>query len=181
MIILFFCKIGVCDIHDAVYLAEEAIHTMKKEKQSNFVLKIDLSKAHDRVNWTFLHLLLIQIGIPMQLVHWIMDCIQSTSFVLLINGYPSRFFRSSRGLRQGCPLSPFLVLLVAEALSRIIHRAKVKQTLKGVWILNLVKLTHILFVDDVLLRGRVFFKDSNIILKYSILGNFSGLKKQVYR
>ena len=51
-------------IHDLVSLAQEALHSMKKEKQTTFALKIDLSKAYDMVSYTFLHLLLIQIGMP---------------------------------------------------------------------------------------------------------------------
>ena len=109
-------------IHDVVYLASEAIHSIKREKQPTFSLKIDLSKAYDRVSWTFIHLLLIQIGMSLEMVEWILGCIQSTSFAVLINGAPSHFFFLARGLRQDFPLSPFLFLLVAEALSRIIQK-----------------------------------------------------------
>jgi hypothetical protein len=89
-------------IHDAVSLAQETLHTVHRQKQAAFAVKLDLSKAYDRVNWTFLRLLLIQIGFEVEAVEWIMGCIQSSSFAVLINGSPSPFFRPSRGLRQGC-------------------------------------------------------------------------------
>ena len=126
---------------------------MKKEKQITFALKIDRSKAYDRVNWSFLHLSLIQIGVPIDMVEWIMGCINSASFAVLINGSPSSFFRSSRGLRQGCPLSPFLFLLIVEALSRLLNRAREENMIKGVKVTNQIDLTHVLFVDDVLMYG----------------------------
>ena len=62
-------------IHDAVSLAQEAIHTIKKEKQCAFAPKLDLSKAYDRVRWIFFRFLLIQIGMDMEMVKWIMGCI----------------------------------------------------------------------------------------------------------
>ena len=79
-------------IHDVVSLAKEALDIIKKEKQSTFALKIDLSKSYDRVSWTFIHLLLIQIGMPIEMVEWIWACIQSTLFAILINGSPYNFF-----------------------------------------------------------------------------------------
>ena len=73
--------------------------------------------------------------------------------VVLINGSSSNFFRASRGLRQGCPLSPFLFLLIADALSKIINQAKRAGSFKGIKITSSVELTHILFIDDVVMLG----------------------------
>ena len=75
-------------ILDAVSIAQEVIHSIKKEKQSYFDLNLDLSKDYDWVSWTFIRLVLIKIGMNMELVEWIMGCIQSTSFLVLINGSP---------------------------------------------------------------------------------------------
>ena len=86
-------------------------------------------------------------------VNWIMGCIWSASFAVLINGAPSDFFHPTRGLRQGCPLSPFLFLLIAEALSCIINQACCSGAFKGIPIAGNEILTHILFVDDILLSG----------------------------
>ena len=87
----------------------------------------------------------------MEMVEWIMGCIQSTSFAVLINGSPSGFFRPTRGIRQGCPLSPFIFSLVADALSRLILKARREGKITGVKVSRSEEVTHTLFVDDVLL------------------------------
>jgi hypothetical protein len=67
-------------IHDVVSIAQEVLHSVKKRNLKETILKLDLSKAYDRVNWTFLHLVLIQMGMSLKVVNWIMGCIQSASF-----------------------------------------------------------------------------------------------------
>ena len=93
-----------------------------------------------------------------------MGCLQYTSFAVIINGSASNFFRPSRGLRQGCPLSAFLFLLVAEALSRIIHKAKSDGAIKGIKVLTAEEVTHTLFVDNVLLFGEVSLRNIEAFL-----------------
>ncbi|XP_059658319.1 uncharacterized protein LOC132304581 [Cornus florida] len=62
---------------------------------------------------------------------WILFCISSARFSVLMNGAPTDFFSSSRGLRQGEPLSPFLFLFVMEALSRLLKKAVKLGFLRG--------------------------------------------------
>ena len=93
-------------------------------------LKIDLSKAFNRVSWIYLRLLLTRLGFNYSFIKWIFACITTASFAVLINGATSHFFHSERGLRQGCPLSPLLFLLVAEGLSRALLDAKRRGFLK---------------------------------------------------
>ena len=80
-------------------------------------------------------------------------------FLVLVNGSPTYFFGSSRGLRQGDLLSPYLFMLGMEALSLMIDKA-----VKGGYISEykfkgrngtISQITHLLFADDTL----VFFKD----------------------
>ena len=82
-----------------------------------------------------------------------MDCglLSTTQFDILINGATSYFFKPSRGLRQDYPLSPYLFLLVVEGLSRAINDAKRQRKIRGVKIGRNKVLTHLLFVDDVIL------------------------------
>ena len=55
---------------------------------------------------------------------WISWCISTASFSILVNGIPSSFFNSIRGLRQGDPLSPYLFVIGMKALTNLINRAK---------------------------------------------------------
>ena len=75
------------------------------------------------------------------------------NFFLLVNGTPSRFFTASKGIRQGCPLSPLLFIMVIEGLSLLIRDAKAKGKIQGIKISDSLYLTHLLFVDDVILFG----------------------------
>ncbi len=96
-------------------------------------------------------MILIHLGFPHAYISWIMACITSPTFNILINGSASPFFHSERGLRQGCPLSPLLFLLVMEGLSRLMESAKRSGDIRGLRISELCSLTHLLFVDDVLI------------------------------
>ena len=84
-----------------------------------------------------------------------------------MNGFPTTFFQASRGIRQGCPLSPLLFIMVIEGLSLLIKDAKRNGKIKGIKISTKLFLTHLLFVDDVILFGLGSFEEwvaFNIIL-----------------
>ncbi|KAJ9699874.1 hypothetical protein PVL29_005640 [Vitis rotundifolia] len=85
---------------------------------------------------------------------WISWCISTATFSVLINGTPAGFFNSSRGLRQGVPLSPYLFVIGMEAFSRLIHRAVRGGFLSGCRIKGRsgdgAEVSHLLFADDTL-------------------------------
>ena len=138
-------------IHEAVGVAQEGLHSLKARRMKGAILKIDLSKAYDRVSWIYLRLLLTHLGFGINFIRWVMSCITSVSFSVLINGAASSFFHAERGLRQGCPLSPLLFLLVAEGLSRALRGARADGRFSGIQIAPNLNITHLLFVDDVLI------------------------------
>ena len=82
-----------------------------------------------------------------------MGCLSSANFVVLINGTPSKFFPASHRIHQGFPLSPLLFILVIEGLSLLITDAKNNGLIRGIQISSSLALTHLLFVDDVILMG----------------------------
>jgi hypothetical protein len=140
-------------ITDAIGVVQEALHSIKVKNIKALVLKLDLVKAYDRVDWGFLRLVLLQVGISLEETDWILGCVSSTNFVVLINGKPTSFFKSSRGLRQGFPLSPLLFLLVIEGLSRTIQEKVRDKKIEGVPVARGLSITHLMFVDDVILFG----------------------------
>jgi len=140
-------------ILDVVGATQEGIHSIKTKHLPACLLKIDLIKAYDRIDWVYLRLLLLHIGLDIELASWIMACAHNLHFTVLVNGSPTVFFNGGRGLRQGCPLSPLLFILVMDGLCRLIGKARDDGTIQGVQVSNTFALTHILFVDDVLLFG----------------------------
>jgi hypothetical protein len=67
---------------------------------------------------------LLSFGFEQEFVKLIQACTHSPWIAPLVNGRPIEFFKSSRGLRQGCPLSPFLYILMADSLSRKLEQER---------------------------------------------------------
>lgn len=89
-------------------------------------------------------------GFNIGFITWVMSCISSVSFALLINGASSPFFHSERGLRKRCPLSLLLFLLVVEGLSCFLGDVKRTTDFKGIPISKILFISN-LFVDDILI------------------------------
>lgn len=113
-------------IQENVILGQEVLHTMKTKKGRRwmFALKLDMEKAYDRMEWGFYFVGSEGLWLWREMVRWIEQCISGVSFLVMINGSPFGFFKPERGLRQGDPLSPFLFILGAEVLSRMLERAE---------------------------------------------------------
>ena len=94
-------------------------------------------------------------GFGRKLIDWMKWCISTASFSMLINGTPIGFFKSSRFLCQGDPLSPFLFMLVVEAFSQLIKRAVRGGFLTAFHLEGRgakgVELSHLLFAYDTLI------------------------------
>ena len=142
-------------ITDNILVAFETLHHMqhqKRGKTGSMALKLDMSKAYDRVEWLYLKSVMERMGFYSKWVSIIMECISTVSYSILVNGEPHGYIQPTRGLRQGDPLSPYLFLLCAEGLHSLIHKAKLAGDLQGVSISRGgPKITHLFFADDSLL------------------------------
>jgi hypothetical protein len=141
-------------IIDAIGMTQECLHKIKVKKLQALILKIDIKKSYDCINWDYLRLILLQCGFGLPTKNWIMECITSTTFSILINGESMRFFNTERGLRQGYPLSPFLFILIMEGLSLALKKSKEEGLLTGIKVSRLYKTIHLLFVDDILILSK---------------------------
>ncbi|CAN1163134.1 Putative ribonuclease H protein At1g65750 [Linum perenne] len=106
-----------------------------------------------------------------------MECISSPSFQVLWNGGCSETFNSERGLRQGCPLSPYIFTLCVERLSILIRDCVVDGSWKAVELAKgSTKLSHIFFADDLVLFGVATVAQATVIQK--CLDDFGGASGQ---
>ena len=96
-------------ITDNILLAHEIFDTLKKKKgrKKGFrALKIDMCKVYDRVNWNFLKAVMLAMNFSNTWVNWIMECVTTVKYTLLINGSPTQTIHLMRGIKQGDPISP---------------------------------------------------------------------------
>jgi hypothetical protein len=82
-------------------------------------VKLDISKAYDRVEWNFLEKVMRRLGFAEQWINLVMMCVRTANYAILLNGNPVERFYPTRGIRQGDPISPYLFLLCVEALSNL--------------------------------------------------------------
>jgi hypothetical protein len=145
-------------ITDNVLIAFECIHSLQHVKNGDNSLctyKVDLSKAYDRVDWNFLHKVLLKLVFHSQWVRWVMSCVTSVRYTVCLNGVRLDSFQPTRGLRQGDSLSPFLFLFVADALSALLKKEVQNHTLSLVKVTrNATGVSHLLFADE----NFLFFK-----------------------
>ncbi|KAL4348543.1 hypothetical protein GQ457_17G007650 [Hibiscus cannabinus] len=147
-------------ISDNVIVANELFHYLNGSKNGpnkGAAIKLDMEKAYDRVEWHFLSDVMKKMGFADGWIKSIMMCVTTVSFCLKINGEISDFFRPSRGLRQGDPLSPYLFLFCTQGLSAMLLKDQREGRIRGVRASQKgPRINHLLYADDCLL----FIKNS---------------------
>lgn len=126
-----------------------------KSKKGHVAFKIDLEKTYDRLSWDFLKNGCFGLWFSPIIVSLIMWCTKSCSICLVWSGSKTEPFSSTRGLRQGNPLSPHLFIICMERLSLYIQQL-VKD---DVWEPMSIsrgdpQISHMLFADDILLSAK---------------------------
>ena len=135
-----------------VLMATEMVHGYNRRSISRRgMLKVDLKKAFDSIRWDFILATLRAIEFPEQYIIWIEECITTPTFSVTVNGVSDGYYKSTKGLRQGDPLSPYLFVLAMEVFSRLLssrfnsglitYHPKAAET----------DLSHLMFADDVMI------------------------------
>ncbi|CAM8893848.1 unnamed protein product [Rhodiola kirilowii] len=139
-------------ISDNILLAHEVLHFIKSRKNQRvgfFSIKTDMSKAYDRMEWSFLEKMLVHLGFPDSWIRLVLECIRSVRYKVKFNDLLIDLPAPERGLRQGDPLSPYLFLLCSEWLSERIGTEISSNSLKGVRICQGAPIvSHLFFADD---------------------------------
>lgn len=151
---------------DNAIIAQEIIHTVsrKKGKIGNMVIKVDLEKAYDRLEWSFIREVLQEVKFPSDLIQLIMSCVSSTPSSILFSGGALDPFYPSRGIRQGDSLSPYLFILCMEVLGRVIK----EKSANGEWSpvkasKSRLAFTHLFFADDLLIFAKADASNCNSV------------------
>jgi hypothetical protein len=119
-------------ITDNILLAYELTHYMQNKRTGRegvAVVKLDMSKAYDRVEWQFLQRMMEKMGFERRWIELIMNCVSTVTYRFIFNGTSTDEVTPGRGLRQGDPISPYLFLFCAEAFSNILNKKEEERVL----------------------------------------------------
>ncbi|XP_056685500.1 uncharacterized protein [Spinacia oleracea] len=138
---------------DNILLATELIKGYTRAHLSpRCLLKVDLKKAYDSIEWSFLQSLMIELGFPDCFVAWVITCITTVSYSININGKPSVPFCAKNGPRQGDPCLLFsLQLVYVEYLTRYLQYLQHQPDFNFHPKCEKLATTHMMFDDDLLM------------------------------
>ena len=146
-------------ITNNVLIAFEMKHYLKHKKEGKdcyMPIKLDMSKAYDRVEWAFIEQVMRKLGFHERWIGLIMRCITTISYFVLINKVAHGNIVPSRGFRQGDPLSSYLFLLCADSFSLLINKAVRSHIMSGLSIYRgCPMISHLFFANDSLLFYKV--------------------------
>lgn len=134
---------------DNILVSQDLIHNSHLSRGCpRMCIKIDLAKAYASVRWDFLEVALLSLRFPIHFIKLIMACVSDTHFSVLVNGNSEGYFKGTRGLRQGCPLSPFLFAIVMEFFFIMMTNSPFSELIPTPFVKTQVAISHLMFADD---------------------------------
>ncbi|KAI0523207.1 hypothetical protein KFK09_005601 [Dendrobium nobile] len=156
---------------DNILLASEILFDFKKTAKMNLMCaKLDIRKAFDSVSREFILTRMRQKGFPLLFIQWVKACISDVHFSICIDGGLEGYFNSSSGIRQGCPLSPYLFCIAMDAFSCLIDNDTSQNRFIGIQKQGM-NLSHLLYADDLLIFGDASI--SNCAVLKEVLKHFA--------
>lgn len=129
------------------------------------MIKIDLRKAYDTVEWSFLEEMKRALNFPENFIRTVMVCVSSPMYTLMLNGGNQGYFPAKRGLGQGDPLSPLLFVICMEYLTRILKYVGSKKDFRFHPRCKQMNRYNLCFADDLLVFSKGDFKSSYLLMQ----------------
>ena len=133
---------------------------------------LDFEKAFDTIQWSVIYDALTQFNIGPNFIHWVRTIYSESAACVTNNGFASPFFTLERGVRQGCPLSPYLFIVVVELLANKIRKS---DNIKGI-VIGSTEIKLVQMADDT----TVFVSDpeslENTLKILTLFEQYAGLK-----
>ncbi|XP_074305913.1 uncharacterized protein LOC141641138 [Silene latifolia] len=166
------------DIVGNILICQDLIKLYRRKSCSpRLLMKLDLQKAYDSIEWSFVEDMLNGLGFPERMVTILMQCVSTPSFSIALNGDVFGFFQGKRGLRQGDPLSPLLFTLCLEYLSRVLLVTQKHRSFRFHPLCKKVGLSHLCFADDLILFCKGEKGSVELLLHaFSLFSKASGLQ-----
>ncbi|XP_019451876.1 PREDICTED: uncharacterized protein LOC109353976 [Lupinus angustifolius] len=142
-------------IHDCICIASEAINLLDhKTLGGNLALKLDVKKAFDTIDWKFLRDTLKAFGFANSFIQWIEVILNSARLSISVNGHSVGYFSCKRGVRQGDSLSPLLLCLAEEVISRGLTKWLDMGKFSTIVGPRIATPSHVLYADDIMVFCR---------------------------
>ena len=155
-----------------IRLINDILEQTKLQNIPGILLQLDFRKAFDTIEWEFIQRTIALFNFGESIQRWISIFYTNTESAVLNNGFCTNYFSLSRGVRQGCPLSPYLFVLAVELLACKIRQDK---EIQGIKVLGKeLKLSQ--FADDTTLLNRNCNSVKQAIAVLDNFGDISGLK-----
>ncbi|XP_039120948.1 uncharacterized protein LOC120257557 [Dioscorea cayenensis subsp. rotundata] len=156
---------GHCPFDNIIAL-QEVVHSLENDRKDppRMLIKIDVEKAYYTLSWSAILATLTKMNFPSIWISWIKTCISSTSFSFLINGQPSTWIKSTRGVRQGDPISSYLFILVSQNLTSMLNYALRHNLIPGFSKHLKYNFNHLMYVDDLVLITRASRRSARFII-----------------
>ena len=130
------------------------IRDFNKEHGRRACIKVDLQKAFDSINRELVYFIMHCMKFPPKWIEWIQACLSTPPFSVLVNGSPSGFFGSNKGIREGDHLSHYIFVMVMEFWSIKMELANDSGRIQNFKTQHALQISHLLFADDMLVLCR---------------------------
>ncbi|XP_075095079.1 uncharacterized protein LOC142173397 [Nicotiana tabacum] len=166
-------------IFENIVLTQEIVTDIRlRGKPANVVIKLDMAKAYDRVSWKYLLHVLRKMGFSKHFINMVWNLMSNNWYSVLVNGQSSGFFKSTRGVKQGDPLSLALFILSAEVLSRSLNKLFEDKSFVGFGMPKWFDpLNHLAYIDDTIIFAYAHPPSLSKIM--AVLGNYEKISGQM--